>query len=138
MRTSHPCLACFGQDAGGRLTVVPHFVGIGAQPLEATLARAADPHGLLVAVAQGLEESGHDPADLTSEGSTGGVSPLGASAATDAALQPDYRQKSGRSGEPEQSIPPPRRGSPRRTASRQSVVGRGIGPLPLSWTMVEV
>jgi hypothetical protein len=38
-------------DAGGRLTVVPHLVGIGAKPLEARLAREADPHGLLVAVA---------------------------------------------------------------------------------------
>jgi hypothetical protein len=28
--------------------------------------------------------------------------------------------------------------SPRRTASRRSVVGRGIGPLHLCWTMVEV
>jgi hypothetical protein len=39
------------QDAGGRLTVVPHLVGIGAEPLEAGLVREADPHGLLVAVA---------------------------------------------------------------------------------------
>jgi hypothetical protein len=51
-------------DAGGRLTVVPHLVGIGAEPLEAGLVREADPHGLLIAVALGLEESGHDPADL--------------------------------------------------------------------------
>ena len=50
--------------AGRGLAVVPYLVGVGAEPLETGLARDPVADGLLVAVAQGVEEAGHDLAEL--------------------------------------------------------------------------